>query len=136
MKKRAEKNHRDIFQSRPFFPFTRKRESSQGQAVSAEYVVVLLVVVGALTAMTVYMRRTIQARAYDAQTLMIAKASKGLEKPILDEYEPYYTNSTTKTEQRQTDASRVLSLGDYRKELDLEKSSYTESRQEPPQDAE
>ncbi len=126
MKKSVQDPHHDGFQKLPFL-------SLRGQAVSAEYVVILLIVIGALSAMTVYVRRTIQARAYDAQTLALAKASKGLGRTVANEYEPYYSVTVTKTEQEQTDSTRVLSFGDYRKELDLSKNTETESLQKPPE---
>jgi hypothetical protein len=124
--KKSVQDHHNGFQDLLFF-------SLRGQAVAAEFVVILLIVIGALTAMTVYARRTIQARAYDAQTLAIAKASKGLGQTVLNEYEPYYTVTGTKTDQQQVDSSQVLPLGDYRKDLEITKKSETEAQQNPPE---
>ncbi len=70
--------------------------------------------------------------AYDAQTLAVAQASKGLGFPVAKEYEPYYVWTVTKTDQQQQDTSRVLSSRDYRKELDIVKNTMTQSQQRPP----
>lgn len=126
MKKSVQHSHHGDFQYQPFF-------SLRGQAVLAEYVVILLIVVGALGAMTIYTKRTIQGRARDAQLMVLSAASKGLGgKAIPAGYEPYYVHTVTKAEQKLVDTSRVVGAGDYRKEYDLSKNTYMESRQKSP----
>ena len=70
----------------------------KGQVTLAEYVVIFSVVVGVMTAMSLFVRRAIQARVYDAQMgtkEMIEDRTKGSAYVgnYYVQYEPYYVNS-------------------------------------------
>ena len=78
--------------------FRRKK----GQAVTAEYVVLIALISVAITAMTVYVRRTLQARIGDADRYMITTAANASGINVLYEYEPYYKRQTSNTDAEKT----------------------------------
>jgi hypothetical protein len=124
---RAKKSPRNL----SFF-FGNGKNSRRGQMVAAEYVVVIFIVLGAIAIMTVYMKRTIQARAHDAQRMALKSAAVGLNKSVLVEYEPYYVNQYTMTDQDVVDNTRIVPTGDYLKETNTLRSVTVESTQLPP----
>ena len=72
----------------------------EGQ-ISGEYVLLISLISLAITAMTVYVRRTLQARMYDADRYMITTAASALGNSVLYEYEPYYKNQASDTDAEQ-----------------------------------
>src|SRR3569623_1292015 len=78
----------------------------KGTATLAEYSITILLVVAALTAMTTYVKRALQAKMRDARHYMIETATTGCEvncrnaahiaegSTIAQQYEPYYTQSS------------------------------------------
>ncbi len=76
-------------------------KTNKAQAVLGEYVLVLFLVVGMITAMGIYIRRALQARVFGARTTMlntvIQRAQpyypQDLSSEILIGYEPYYGNT-------------------------------------------
>lgn len=71
----------------------RRSYHKTGQAVMGQYALVFFVVIAAVTAMTIYVRRGLQGRIRDARTHMIdtIKDGSGI-KDISLAYEPYYQN--------------------------------------------
>ena len=64
----------------------------QGQSVMGQYAIVFFVVIATISVMTVYVRRGLQGRIYDAKKYMIDNISAGAKVTVAQEYEPYYTN--------------------------------------------
>ena len=48
-----------------------KIQSNRGQGIMSEYGLIFIIVVGMVTAMTVYVKRVIQARIFDARNYMV-----------------------------------------------------------------
>ena len=111
-----------------FFP-------QRGQAIGAEYVVVTFVAIGAVMAMSVFVRRAIQARVHDAQVYTTSQASNALGRPIPVEYEPYYAEMISNTAQNATDRTRFVGGNSYRKVIEQEKHVASQSLQLPPKQA-
>ncbi len=80
----------------------RSFRSKKGQGVTGEYVALIALVSVAITAMTVYVRRTLQARAYDADRYMVTSAASALGNSIAFEYEPYYKQQASNTDAEKT----------------------------------
>lgn len=108
-----------------------------------EYVLVFLVVMGMITAMTVYFKRAVQARIFDARNSMI-NTVVNLAGDYYDgvflrrEYEPYYGN-TVSAVVRQENTTRGLlpgaTTGIFRKTIDDRTAIETRSETAPPRDA-
>jgi hypothetical protein len=71
---------------------------NKGQTSTVEHVIMVLMVVAAIVAMTVYMRRLFQARIYDANNAVAMTAANALGNGVKLEYEPYYYQATTNTD--------------------------------------
>jgi len=87
----------------------------KGQTIS-EYMLIMLMAVGAITAMTVFFSRTIQGRIFDARNYMANTFISETRQELGDdafignfylEYEPYYLSSVTDMDQR-SDVNREL----------------------------
>ena len=118
--------------------------NKKAQVISSEYVLVIFIVVGMMTAMTMYMTRALQARVFDAHQAMghiIVDRAQGKTQAlnVYTRYEPYYydTNSTTYTSQ-DTEATLEpgFTTGNYRKEINDEKATALYSVTSPPKYAE
>jgi len=79
------------------------RNKVRGQA-TAEYVVILGLVVGAVIAMQVYIRRGLQARVKEATDYTVNPVAGKFEFNGHQQYEPYYFHSDIERKQ----ASRVI----------------------------
>ncbi|MBF0122639.1 MAG: hypothetical protein HQL21_04415 [Candidatus Omnitrophica bacterium] len=75
----------------------------RAQAVVGNYVIVFFVVIGAITAMTVFFRRGIQARVYDAETYMVRTIATRSQLPVAGQYEPDYIHRTTDRSSKQNE---------------------------------
>lgn len=108
--------------------------------IVGEYALTILLVVMVLTAMTVYVRRVIQARVFDARRYMIeqVKTAPNLIGTIYLEYEPYYVNSTTDRDMYQDEQKNLVGggrTGIFRKYFNEGTASATTSVQLPPSNA-
>ena len=74
------------------------RGDRRGQS-TAEYAVVLALVVGAVMAMQLYVKRGIQAKVKAGTDSLNAAAIPGV--TSLEQYEPYYVDTNVQTTQRQ-----------------------------------
>lgn len=94
--------------------------SSRGQAIIAEYVVVLMVVIAAVALMFTYTKRTFQAKVRDAQRMAVSSAYEGVEGStnVYMEYEPYYVRSESRINSRQEDYTHIASGGLFNKTTD------------------
>ena len=107
--------------------------------ILGEYTLILFLVVVVLTAMTVYIRRVLQSRMYDARKYMMSVVKSAPHNGILKmEYEPYYTQTNATTDQSQDATEKLLGgghTGIYRKVFDDVTSVESNSIQLPPANA-
>ena len=117
----------------------RTATNSRGQSSLPDYVVTFFVVVAALTAMTIYIQRSIQAKFRDSKEYMVTLAAKectddncraAAEGGVTDQYEPYYGNVDSTTS-RNSDVKTGLSGGSGKRYYKLaventETDSYSE----------
>ncbi len=68
----------------------RKLNRKKGQN-TAEYAVLIALVIGAVIAMQVYVKRALQARVYDASNFLTSDTAIG--GATTNQYEPYYLES-------------------------------------------
>ncbi|MEI6437121.1 MAG: hypothetical protein WCO69_00050 [Candidatus Omnitrophota bacterium] len=106
--------------------------SKKGQAVSGEYVLAAILMVGALSVMTVYLRRAFQARVYDGQRKIMADASAALGTKVRAEYEPYYTMTSSRTNSSKADRSRGIAGGEINRTMESESGTFYVSNQLQP----
>ncbi len=118
----------------------RNLNNRRAQAVIGEYVLVIFMVLGVITAMTVYFKRAVQARHYDALHYMVndvRQRTAGIYNGELYlHYEPYYTNTVAIVERSASSTTRVLSGGPgiYQKVIDESTSVQVNSETAPPRD--
>lgn len=123
----------------------RYLKTNRAQAVSGEYVLVFFLVVGMMTAMTVYFKRAVQARIYDARNTMLnmvlirAKKTGYYPGNLQTEYEPYYDANRVSTIVRKVNMQTKLlpgaSSGIFRKVSDEITAVQVESETAPPKEA-
>ena len=121
----------------------------KGQAVFGEYVLLAVIVVAAVTAMTVYVRRALQGRVRDAVMSSAATVRTPFSMdggttfepyrgPIHLQYEPYYANRASFIDQ-QSDGVRTLTAGGssgiFREDINERTYIQSYSNQGPPKDA-
>ena len=119
--------------------------NKKAQAIFGEYVLVIFIVIGVMTSMSVYFRRVIQARIHDARSYMIrdVKARAGGyyadgEANLYVEYEPYYANTASEIRAVQSDIETLVpgaSTGKYTKTYSEIKRAQTISTTAPPKEA-
>ncbi|MEI8012179.1 MAG: hypothetical protein WCI27_06835 [Candidatus Omnitrophota bacterium] len=104
--------------------------SRKAQNISAEYVILIFMVVGAIVGMSTYTRRTMQARVFEITKLAAIKASAALYRPVGLEYEPYYTESSIRTD---ADSQTVENVGlSFQKDASSLRLINSESKQTAP----
>ena len=131
----------------------RRVKGQKGQANFGEYVLILFLVMGAASVMTVFVKRALQARVRDAGHLVFDSAVitanyinaiddqfGWVTGNIYSQYEPYYMNteSTIVTDARLTerlDSAIGTTSGIFTKEIDEETSVGTTSTTAPPAQA-
>jgi len=117
-------------------------KTNKAQAVMGEYVLVFFVAIGMVTAMTIYFKRAVQARIYDARNTMldiVVNRTQGYYSGnIYAEYEPYY-GSTVSTVVRGENATTKLlpgaTTGIFSKTFDEVTAAETYSETAPPRGA-
>ncbi|MFC1510574.1 hypothetical protein ACFL49_02830 [Candidatus Omnitrophota bacterium] len=95
----------------------KRLKKKKGQAVSSEYVMVFFLVVASMTTMTVYIRRALQARVFDARNKMVEIVAAESEAIVRWEYEPYYSQ-TDATARRVDSTTKDLNYGIFTKTVD------------------
>jgi len=110
----------------------KRFRSGKGQAISGEYLVTVAFVVVALAIMSTYIRRTLQAKAYDAQQKAVSGATVALGRNVAMEYEPYYVLSSSNTDARQEDFVHIANAGEFNKTIALERGMSVQSYQLAP----
>ena len=90
-------------------------QNKKAQAVMGEYMVLIGMVLAAIVVMTVYFKRAVQARVYDARNYMVSevrsRAAGEYDGDLYFEYEPYYTNTETNISVDAVDETRLLPGG-------------------------
>lgn len=108
-----------------------------------EYVLVFLLVMGMITAMTVYFKRAVQARIYDARKSMMRTvanlAGDYYNNVFLQrEYEPYYGNTVSTVIRQESTTTNLLpgaTTGIFRKTVNEITAVQTESQTAAPREA-
>ncbi len=111
-----------------------------------EYVLVFFLAIGMVTAMTIYFKRAIQARIYDARNTMlnmvISRAqvsyNTDLGNIIQIGYEPYYSNTVSTVVRQESTRTNLLpggTTGIFSKTIDEMTTIRTQSEAAPPKDA-
>ena len=118
------------------------KNNKKAQVITGEYVLVLFILLGIMTAMTIYLRRGIQARIYDARHAaieVVQDSTQGyLTSNLYHEYEPYYTESETNMMVETEDASEIFPKGwgeDIWKNIVVETNTQSVTETKPPKDA-
>ena len=114
----------------------------RAQTTVGEYLLVFFLVTGMITAMTIFFRRTVQARIFDTRNYAfneVAKRTTGFyDGNLYVEYEPYYTD-TMSIVGRDSSMNETLLAGNttgiYRKEIEDFTSVKTLSQTAPPKNA-
>ena len=122
-----------------------KNLKKQTAQAIGEHVVTYLIVVLVITGMTIYIKRALQGRMYDAKNYMMKTAAKAfyntynnsLNFTMNSGYEPYYlytdaTTTRTSDETQQLLGSGTLSSGIFRKTVNQDTSVQSFSNQLPP----
>lgn len=77
-------------------------KNKSGQAVTSEYVLLFFIVVGMITAMSIYFRRAVQAKIVSSRNLMIKHVAAGTQGNYVGnlyiEYEPYYGDTVAESD--------------------------------------
>lgn len=105
----------------------------------SEYVLLFFLVVGAITVMSIYVRRGVQARIRDTRKQMfnIVKERTGLQffGNLEYEYEPYYINATTVVTTDINERKGLFQGGSFRKDFDDTTVAETRTITAPPGEA-
>lgn len=119
----------------------RGLKNKRAQALAVEYALVFFVVTGTLVAMTVYFKRGLQARVYDARNVMLqsvlSRTNNEFVSNLYVEYEPYYGNTVSEISTYTRDQSQLLSGGSsgiFRKTIDQTILAVSASETAPPKD--
>ena len=117
-------------------------KTNKAQAVMGEYVLVFFVVMGMATAMTIYFKRGVQARIFDARNAMLNMVLNRTQGYYTGDvqigYEPYYGNTVSTAARRENAATELLpgaTTGIFRKTFDDVTAVQTQSQTAPPGDA-
>ena len=116
-----------------------KRSRSNKAQMTGEYALTLFLVVGVITAMTIYVRRALQAQLYDARRYMFntVKTAPHIGKLNLY-YEPYYIQSNSLVDQSINEKEETRGggqTGRFRRVFDDTTTVQTDSTQLPPANA-
>lgn len=117
----------------------RNLNNRRAQAVLGEYLLVIFMVLGVITAMTVYFKRAVQARLHDARDYMVndvrQRTAGSYDGELYLHYEPYYTNTDAIVTRDTTHTTRILpgaSSGIFTKVYDESTSVVVTSETAPP----
>ncbi|MFH0753754.1 MAG: hypothetical protein V2A70_04245 [Candidatus Omnitrophota bacterium] len=104
----------------------------KGQAISVEYVLMILMFMAVIMIMTVYVRRALQARIQDASTTAVNRAAQVSQTTVLPEYEPYYSETTSETDRSLVKEERITPAGTMIKAMTSMMGSKGNSKQAAP----
>ena len=118
--------------------------NNKAQAMMLEYSLIFFLVVGMITAMSLYFKRSMQARIRDARVYMFKtvqnRTAGYYDGNLYVEYEPYYTNTVAMVARSELGNSTLLpspgkSSGIFRKLFTEETDVTTISITAPPRNA-
>ncbi len=119
--------------------------NKKAQANFGEYLLTLFLVVGMMTGMTIYVKRALQARYYDARNTMVQtvrdEAAGYYIGEVRTEYEPYYANTEATVERdilsktELFEGTREKSAGIFKKTFNEMTSVQVLSETKPPKDS-
>lgn len=134
----------------------RRLKYKKAQTIMSEYLLIFFIILGMISAMTVYFRRAVQGRLHDAQRYvfrdMVTRINEALGGDGSDsyniattlifyrEYEPYYANIQSNTYHGVYDEDHLISdqpgkTGIYRKNVDETTTVRSKSVTGAPQDS-
>ena len=118
----------------------------KGQSIAGEYAVLFVVVVAAMIAMSVFIKRSVQARWLDMRKYVVLTANAVVDGyyngPLYYEYEPYYTNTTSDTKRAMMVEQRLIAsqtghpVDIFRRTEDMHVDVFTNSTTAAPRYAE
>jgi len=118
--------------------------NKKAQVVAAEYIFVFFIFAAVLGLMAVYIRRTVQARIYDARNTMIdmvkTRTAGYYNGNVYAGYEPYYSNKVTFIQRETYDKTRLIDSGPsgagiFKKDVNYKTKVKAASYTLPPKDA-
>lgn len=117
-------------------------DNKKAQASMGEYAITIAIVMAVIMGMSVFIRRTMQARIWDARNAMVdtvvnRTAGYGVQN-IYFAYEPYYESSSSETTLRSDEQTSLTAgghTGVFTRELDQEISTSSQSVTAPSRDA-
>ena len=115
-------------------------KNNKGQGIAVQYVLTFFLVIGVVSAMSVYFRRALLSRIRDARNYMVRTVDEVYSGNLYLEYEPYYvkteqTRYTDRTDTRSLMGSLPASSGIFQYDIDLTTITLTNSVQTPPKEA-
>jgi hypothetical protein len=119
----------------------RYLNNRRAQAVVGEYALVIFMVLGALVAMTVYFKRSVQGRMHDARDYMVdevrSRTAGSFDGDLYYQYEPYYTRTDATVTRSANHSTTILpgaSSGIFQKVVVESTSGQASSETAPPRD--
>lgn len=119
-----------------------RRFNKKGQAIASEYTLVIFIVIGMVSAMTVYFRRAVQAKIYAARNMTVNYVLNATNQEFAGnlyvEYEPYYGSMESETE-RSSEIFQKLKTdggaGKSRTKMSSSSNAWADSETLPPREA-
>ena len=117
----------------------KRLKNHQAQANITEYVVIIFIVVGMMTAMGVFVKRALQGRIFDARNYAV-KTIKDMTKGdyngnVFYAYEPYYAETVSLIKSGEMTDEVLSQGGASRKNFNSETMIMTNSETAPPKEA-
>ncbi len=116
-------------------------KDKQAQVMVGEYVMVIFLVLAAMTAITVYFKRAVQARIHDARYYMAnevrQRVGEQFNGTLSGSYEPYYTDTSSTISRGSSQTTSVfpgLSSGIFEESFNEATNVTTFSTTAPPRD--
>lgn len=112
-------------------------KKNYGQVTMSQYVILFFLAIGSLVAMTTFVQRVLQARIRDSKIYMIDNVQTLTGVNVTYEYEPYYANVSTIMDKNRDEQTQLLgggATGIFRKIINADTRSTTNSEQAPPKD--
>lgn len=119
----------------------RHLKNNNAQAVMGEYVLVFFLVMTVMVSMTIYFKRAVQARIYDARNYMVGEVrtrTQGqFDGNLYKWYEPYYANTQAVVTRSMDDTSTLTgggSSGLFNRVYDQSTAVRVNSETSPPRE--
>ena len=114
-------------------------KKNRGQATLTEYMVMIFIVVGMMTAMSAFIKRALQGRIYDARNFGVdrikGQTSGKYNGPVYYAYEPYYANSSSVIDSKEVMTSKLFGGGASIREFGGDVITTSQSETAPPKKA-